>query len=352
MRIAFIGDFGKMADEGMRKISRQIFEDATYASEKLAVSSRDFCTLMALPRLRRFRPDVLHYITGPTVYSLLALAMNRRLLGRRVVTVATGTRPYLNAAGRMFLPWFAPDWYLAQARLWQRLFQDAGSRTLDFPNGVDCTRFKPTSPEEVRKLRQELGLVTARKLVLHVGHIRENRNLRALIQAQRSGRYQVLIVGSPTQSERGPLLADLTAAGCWIHTSYIGNIEHYYQAADIYVFTVQAKPPGVFPANYLEVGVIDFPLSILEAMACDLPLLTTRLDAVEYFLGGTEGLGWFDGTGEGCLEKLDGLTAEPASLRQTALRYDRIRTGETLRTFYQSLRSGGPDHEIDLHPRH
>lgn len=342
MRIALIGIFGSKIDEGMRKLCVQMETAARHQQhEVLTVQTGDFCRGKAWAELRRFRPRCLHYLTGPTVFSLSALKFHSLTLPAPVTTVATGIRPYLSSNGRRMLPWMAPDHYLAQSRRWAQLFAKAGSRCVDFPNGVDTRRFQPLSAERRAELKARWGLPTDKPVVLHVGHVKENRNLDSLLAVQRSGRYQVWIVGSESESKPGPWRTRLEEAGCRIFTRYVPAIEEVYQAADRYVFTVKALPTAQFPRHYQEIGVIDLPLSILEAMACGLPVLSTRHDAVAHFCGDVAGLGFFDGTSADCLAQLDRLETGPLATRKAAERLDLQRVMGQLGEFYSRIAAEG-----------
>jgi glycosyltransferase involved in cell wall biosynthesis len=51
-----------------------------------------------------------------------------------------------------------------------------------------------------------------------------------------------------------------------------GENRTFYQIADYFVFPVEKYEDGIYPKKYNQVGVIDMPLTVLEAMSCNLPV--------------------------------------------------------------------------------
>lgn len=139
--------------------------------------------------------------------------------------------------------------------------------------GVDTKRFCPVSSEQSNKLRVKYGLSADRPVILHVGHLKEGRNIRQLLSI--SSDYQVLLVTSTlTKDEQDEKLktALQQKSSVRIIDSFIPQVYELYQLADVYFF------PVVESGN-----CIDIPLSCLEAAACDLPILTTSYGAMKEF---------------------------------------------------------------------
>jgi len=65
----------------------------------------------------------------------------------------------------------------------------------------------------------------------------------------------------------------LTESGCLVWRRHFAEIEELYQLADLYVFPVVDK-----------LGSIELPLSIMEAMACNLPVISTKFGALPRIL--------------------------------------------------------------------
>jgi glycosyltransferase involved in cell wall biosynthesis len=131
------------------------------------------------------------------------------------------------------------------------------------PNGVDLHRFHPATQKHKRHLRRRYGLDEERPTVLHVGHLEPARNLSALAPLSKAG-MQVVVAGSLYMGTDHRLITHLEQAGYCLFKGYQPRVEDLYMLADCYAF-----PPA--PGDSLTM-----PLSVLEAMACNLPVATTR----------------------------------------------------------------------------
>lgn len=106
--------------------------------------------------------------------------------------------------------------------------------------------------------------------IIHVGHLIPQRNLQYLKKL--TDEYQVIIVVSKYLSKKLDLYQELQDSGCLIFEGYYPNIQQFYQCSDCYIFPVK---PG---------NSIACPLSILEAMACNLPIITTPFEGLNQFI--------------------------------------------------------------------
>lgn len=138
-------------------------------------------------------------------------------------------------------------------------------RVIYLKTGVDTRKFTPVSNEYAAELKKKYGFSSDKKVVLHVGHLNEGRNIRQLMKI--SDEYQVLLVTSTqTRNEADQNLRQelLARSNIRIIDEYVPEVEELYQLADVYFFPV------------VEHGrCIDVPLSCLEAAACGKPVVTT-----------------------------------------------------------------------------
>lgn len=137
------------------------------------------------------------------------------------------------------------------------------------PNGVDLATFRPLDGggDAKARLRGELGLPTDGMLACFVGGDWRRKGLRPAIEALREAAgVRLVVVGAGDQAEFGAIAA---AAGVADRVHFVGkrpDPHRYLQSADVYLF------PSLYEA---------FSLSCIEAAACGLPLVVTKINGSE-----------------------------------------------------------------------
>jgi glycosyltransferase involved in cell wall biosynthesis len=145
------------------------------------------------------------------------------------------------------------------------------------PNGVDTARFRPAGAADRRALREALGWPEAQPVVLFVGYFSRDKRPGLLFAAWRrvlddGVRPRLAFVGAKQtgyyeidESIAREILrqaADLGRADEVMSIDPTHDVERYFRAADAFVL------PSIREAQ---------PLALVEAMACGLPCLATRL---------------------------------------------------------------------------
>jgi len=297
MRICLLGDFTGNPDEGMKNVSRNIRDRLALKHDIMAINPRDILIRTILRNIRSFRPEIIHYLHGPTIRSLIILKLAKLLSGNNARTVCSATKPYFSKVTRHFLPLLRPDLILTQSLIWEEFFSRHDYKVKFFPNGVDTSKFSPATGDEKRKLRKKWGISYDKFVALHVGHIRKNRNLEVFKRIQKIPGLQVVIVGGTTNHANKALKDELVSANCKVYHRYIDNISDLYKMADLYVFPTKYDHKKL-PESYNKVGAIDLPLSILEAMSCNLPVITTPFGALPRIFIEGNGLYYFQSVKE------------------------------------------------------
>ena len=132
-------------------------------------------------------------------------------------------------------------------------------------------------PVARRKRFQNLRLPISPYIVLHVGHMKETRGIQVMKSIQALPGVQALLVTSTSTSAESDagMRRELQEAGVRVIDTHLPNIEAYYRASDCYLFPVTSSQDA-----------IELPLSILEAMASNLPIVTTRFGGVPGLMEG------------------------------------------------------------------
>ena len=230
-------------------------------------------------RLRGLAPEAILYVpeAAATPMSILRAAALRRQSGGRPVALLSLQRRAYPLLLKPLLKALAPDLTLVLSSPALDMARGMGFKARRVPLGVDSEVFKPPGPGAKHALRGKYGLPEGR-LILHVGHISAGRNLEVLtrIADQSTG---VLVVGSTTTRRNPAVEAMLRSPGIIFMDTYVDNIEEIYRLVDGYVFPTLSATDA-----------IDIPLSVLEAMATNLPVATTTFGGLPDLFTQGEGL--------------------------------------------------------------
>lgn len=284
MRVCIIGDQTPPLDEGMKKTTASLAAALAARSEILVLNPLSASSLSYWRDLLRFRPQIIHYVPGPSFASFVLLWLAKNLTRSR--TVMSLTHPDPKLPRRLACSLFPPDLLLAQSEQSEEQFANLGPSLEYVPNGVDLTAFQPVSVEQKAALRQKHTVPLDAYVTLHVGNTRGVRNLGVMAKLQEAG-CQSLIVSSTTIQGDAEVDNQLQAAGCLVWNRYIERIDEIYKLADCYVFPVEK-----------DLAAIEHPLSVLEAMACNLPVVTRRFGALPRVFKEGGGLHFADSNAE------------------------------------------------------
>lgn len=166
--------------------------------------------------------------------------------------------------------------YVQTARAYNRLSAIVNPAKLTFSTmGIDFDVFKPMDKAQARG---KLGFSADKEIILFVGSLTINKNAALLVETmtevikRRPNAIAVIVGGGP---ERKNIEEQISLNKLEDHVTLAGYIEQYinpsqlplyYNAADVYV-TLSCSEAG--------------PVSLLEAMACDIPVISTAAGIAE-----------------------------------------------------------------------
>jgi glycosyltransferase involved in cell wall biosynthesis len=184
------------------------------------------------------------------------------------------------------------------------------------PNAIDTKRFRPPAAEERDALRRALGLPADAGVVVWVGRLVHKKGLETLVEAwaavvRARPRARLLIVGAgagaghPHDAEEA-LRAAISEYGLQasvVLTGAVPDVERYLRASDLFVFTSEEEGFGV---------------ALVEAMACGLPVVTSRIEgaAADFVDDGQEGLKFTVGDARQLRECMVTLLADATTRRR------------------------------------
>jgi glycosyltransferase involved in cell wall biosynthesis len=279
MKIYILGSYAGRADEAMGNISYHIY--SSLRAKHVDVTFLNVCEAKCLKFWKSIignRPAIIHYITAPTVKQLVFLKIIQLVNSSRTVVSATQSSLHKSRSFRMLSFLLKPNVVLVQSQKSEAFFKEIGYKNKFVQNGVDLERFTPLEEQKRNTLRKKFGFGEEDFIILHVGPVSYERNQRALVRFQSSTTKVLLIVSITNPSDNGAY-EELTGTKISIFKDYLPNIEEIYGIADVYVWPV-----------FNELAGVEIPLSILEAMSCNLPVITTKYGGLNKIFQHGDGL--------------------------------------------------------------
>jgi glycosyltransferase involved in cell wall biosynthesis len=254
--------------------------DVRSAVSKVRASRRMFLDLFRMVR----QCDLVH-LHGYSSKNVLVTAMAK--LFRKPIVLSLHTAGFdepevIERHGSLALwAFMAADLYLSVSRGLVDTYLAYGmpaDRILEVPNGIDLDRFRPAGVEERSALRRRLALPDGRPLVVFVGFFSRDKQPRVLFDAwlqlhrTKQADTTLVFVGATKSAyfevddqigER--MRHDAEQAGLADRLVFAGAIHHvedYFRAADLFV--LPSRREGL-------------PVALMEAMACGLPSVASRL---------------------------------------------------------------------------
>ena len=289
MKICYIGQLRGDLDEGMRNLTYHLDHQFRKNHDVQAYDPRDYKTKEFWYRIKSFNPDIIHYLHGPTLKSFVLMKL-LSICCPNAKSVVSATHPVLSYVDWQMIRFVKSDLVLTQSIDTDLKFRKVGAKTKPLPCGVDTKKYAPISPEEKKILREKYGIKKDTFLILHIGSVRQERNIQILSDLQKKGN-QILIVGPKSTGHNKELYESLTRSGCKVWLEYISNIQEIYAIADCYIYPTISNYDMLGRAK---IASIEMPLTVLEAMACGLPVISTKFGALPRFLQSKDGLIFVD----------------------------------------------------------
>jgi glycosyltransferase involved in cell wall biosynthesis len=242
-------------------------------------TNRLFISRLIRSSFRDFKPDAVVYFpfASSTFFGFLRnFILSGYYPSAANFMIAMQPKPLKPWQGRL-VKMMRPGLVLTPSPQHQEDLKSLGIKTSMLPLFTDMNVFKPVANSRIKsELRKKYGIPRHAYVISHVGHLNLSRNLHFLIPLQTDGR-QVVVVGSSStpHDAKGPdsLKNELRRSGILLLDRTIEGIHEIYQLSDLYVFPVEAPE-----------GAIGMPLSVLEARACRLPVLTTPFGGLRRYL--------------------------------------------------------------------
>jgi len=341
MKIALISEeFVGVPDEGIKNFGLKLFHVLSHKHDVAGIyvshkkqpntsdkflhirSNRLFLNNSLCKTLRKIQPEIVIYSSSScgNIFALLRMKIVKHYVPDAKIAIIVFQPVSYRWLERFFLPFLMPDFLLTQTLQTNSTFFFAKNKIFFIPAGVDTNKFLPVDAERKSKLRQQYGYNEHDFILLHVGHINRNRGIHRLIPLAKQNNVKVLLVGSPSTPQDDDCAMELTESGVVVLRRYFPKIYELYQLADLYIFPVVNED-----------ACTAVPLSVLEAMSCNIPVVSTPFGGLIEMFKEHNGIHFFHDKNE-LIDKISILkeTSLENDIRQHVLPYDWHKIGEKI----------------------
>ena len=282
-RIVVVGEYQLEPSEGMQVVTKALVDGLRGRGEAVSILS-PLSLLMRTPFFLFGGIKAIIFTHGPGSGTLFLSGVVKRFSEGKIIWLAP--RPALKDVNTRLSKFAHVDAVVA-SRLSpeiEQILDHSKGKYLYAIHGIDLSCFSTKrggrDVKEIESGKEFFDL--NRPVILHVGHIRENRGLERLAKLKRQIKdsAEVVVLGSPTFPPDKSTLKLLVDSGVRVVIKFIKDLAPYYRKADLYIF----------PAANEEGGAVDLPLSVLEARACGTQVLTTPYGSLLKVLKDCDGI--------------------------------------------------------------
>lgn len=293
LNICIVGEWlGGQSDEGFRNFGKNLIKSlgskarvTTHIPETRSLLDKIRFDKQTRLTLAKIKPDHVIYISpsNATFAALLRLKFLKRLLKSSRTWILSMQADQYGWAESAMMRLILPDGVITQSPKTINFFEKLKVPSFFVPSGVDLNKFSPVDLHIKQSLRQKYSVRNDAFTLLHVGHLNTSRNIKLLGEIAESSDIQVIVAASTSTPQDQALAEDLKRSGVRVFNEYLPRIEEIYQLADAYLF----------PVN-LESAAINVPLSVLEALSCNIPVISTRFGGLPDMFPGQEGVFFYE----------------------------------------------------------
>ena len=234
------------------------------------ISNKLLFDIKLYKKIREYNGKVLYIPEASiTTVSFIRARLIQVFTKKRVIMVSMQQRPY-GYFSKLMIKHILCVCVITQSENSALYLNGIGIKSRILPLGVDDTKFNPMEVKAKVILRDRYSIPSDSIVILHVGHIRTGRNLNWLLEIKsRLTEIEVIVAGSTSTPQDKNLHKLLKQNGIKVIRDYLENINELYNVADYYLFPVLRSD-----------AAIETPLSVLEAMACNIPIITTAFGSL------------------------------------------------------------------------